>query len=81
MRALQHWSLAQVLLVSLAWVILVLALTAGYVYVQIRAVMAATGSGGIGAVSSGFLLELILLGLLSGPAVLISAWVVLRRRS
>ena len=81
MRALQHWSLAQVLLVSLAWVLLVLALAAGYFYLQIRAVMATTGSGGIGAVSAGCLPELILLGILSGPAVLIGAWVVLRRRS
>jgi hypothetical protein len=77
--ALQEWSFTQVLLVSLAWVVLDVALVAGYIYWQIRAAMAASGSGGIGAVSGGLGPVLILLAIVTGPAILLTAWLVLRR--
>jgi hypothetical protein len=81
-RALQQWSFAQVLLVSLAWVVLTVALAAAYIYLQIRAAMVASGSGGIGAVSTGLGPLIIILAILMGPpAVLMTAWLVLRRWS
>jgi hypothetical protein len=80
MPALQQWSFTHVLLVSLAWIVLVVALTAGFIYWQIRAAMAESGSGGIGAVSAGVLPLIILLVILAGPAVLMTAWLLMRRR-
>jgi hypothetical protein len=77
--ALQQWSFTQVLLVSLAWVVLDVALVAGYIDWQIRAAMAASGSGGIGAVSEGFGPVLILLAIVIGRAILITVWLILRR--
>jgi hypothetical protein len=79
-RRLQQWSFAQVLLVSLAWVVLLVALEAGFIYWQMRAAMAESGSGGIGAVSTGLIELIIVLAILIGPpAVLMTAWLVLRR--
>jgi hypothetical protein len=79
-RALQQWSFAQVLLVSLAWVVLVVALAAGFIFWQIRAAMSASGSGGIGAVAAGLgPLIIVVTVLLGPPAVLITTWLVLRR--
>jgi hypothetical protein len=79
-RALQQWSFAQVLLVSLAWVVLIVALAAGFIYWQIRAAMAQSGSGGIGAVSTGLGPLIIILAILIGPpAILMTTWLVLRR--
>ena len=80
MRALQQWSFAQVLLVSLAWVVLVVALAAGFIYWQIRAAMAESGSGGIGAVSGGLGPLIIIVAVVIGPPVgLMTAWLILRR--
>jgi hypothetical protein len=79
-RALQQWSFAEVLLVSVAWVVLIVALGAGFLYWQIRAAMAESGSGGIGAVSGGLGPLIIILAVVIGPpVVLMTAWLVLRR--
>lgn len=71
----------QVLLVSFAWVALIVAFIAGYIYLQIRSAMATSGSGGIGAVSSSLgPLIVILLAILIGPIILITAWLLVRGR-
>ena len=80
MRALQHWSFAQVLLMSLAWIVIVVALAAGFIFWQLRAAMSASGSGGIGAVAAGLGPLIIVVAILFGPpAILTTIWLVLRR--
>jgi hypothetical protein len=80
-RALQQWSFVQLLLVSVGWVVLIVALAAGFIYLQIRAAMEGSGSGGIGAVSSGLGPLIIVLAIVVGPpAVLITVWLVVRGR-
>jgi hypothetical protein len=76
-RPIQRWSFAQVLLVSLAWIVL----TAGFMYVEMGAAVAQTGSGGIGAVSAGLVELILLLAIPVGPAVLVAVWLLLRHWS
>ena len=78
MLHLSEWSVARVLLVSVAWVILV----AGWQVIQfyllyrhMRAESAATGSGGIGAVVGASGPVYVLFG---PPLLLLVVWLVLR---
>jgi hypothetical protein len=80
MQALRDWSLWRILLASGAWVVLAAFLTVAWgmwqVY-RIQGEMAASGSGGIGAVSVGFLDWPVLLVVLP-PIMLFIAWVTVR---
>ena len=80
MRTVQQWSFVQIVLVSVVWVVGILLLAAGYMYVQLRAQAGEIGSGGIGAVS-GVLPLIVLLAVLGGPAALMTAWLLVRGRS
>ena len=79
MLHLSEWSFAQVLIVSIAWVILVVGwqvLRFYLIFRRMRAESRVTGSGGIGAVSVGlFGVVFVALG---PPVLLLVVWLVLR---
>jgi hypothetical protein len=79
MHALQSWSLARVLLLSGAWILLCLVAAVAWLAVRLGIFSAASaGSGGIGAVSIGIN---VLLAILVGPPImLIVLWLVARWR-
>jgi hypothetical protein len=83
MLDIRHWSLARVAIASTLWVVLNVALGAGFVYLQYRRLSApSTGSGGIGAVSIGIgeLAFAILVLYLFGPPILLTVvWYFVRR--
>ena len=64
---------------SVAWILLCLLLTAAWLLFQLRNVFS-TGSGGIGAVSTGFISVLVLAIPLAPPIGLILAWLITHRR-
>jgi hypothetical protein len=78
-RALQQWSFTQVLLASLSWVLVILALAAVYIYAQVRGAGAETGSGGIGLIIPNLLLFILVI--VGGPSVLLIAWLLARGRA
>jgi hypothetical protein len=77
MRALRHWSLARVLVVSVAWFLLSLA---GLLYLALRSFSAdfGEGSGGVAMVSVGFNTITLMIPVVP-PIVLIVAWLIARR--
>lgn len=79
MPTLREWSFARVFIVSIAWVILVVGWQVLQFYLlfrRMRAESAASGSGGIGAVSVGmFGITSVLFG---PPILLLVVWLVLR---
>jgi hypothetical protein len=78
-QALRHWSRARVALVSIGWVVLCALLAIAWLTFQYRAVMASSGSGGVGAVVVN--LNLITLGVpLVPPLALIAMWIASRLR-
>jgi hypothetical protein len=79
MLDLQNWSFARVLLVSVAWILLTLALVAAFLFIQLYRPSQSTGSGGIGAVSFGINALLAPLVLFGPPIGLTVIWFFLRR--
>lgn len=78
METLRHWSLARVLLTSVAWVCLtILAAVSLFVFQMWRSV-AASGGGGIGAVSFGVNLLVLAVPFLP-PILLLIVWLIVRR--
>ena len=75
MPAIRHWSFARVVLVSVLWFATNVALAALYIYLQFRK-MQSSGSGGIGAVSTGVLP--VLLYLFGPPVLLLVVWLFVR---
>jgi hypothetical protein len=74
-----NWSFGRVVVASISWIGLVLALTALSFYLLVRGQWQSSGSGGIGAVSGGIGV-LTVFGVLFGPPiVLLVAWYMLRR--
>ena len=74
-----RWSFARVAFVSVLWVVLNVALIAAAIYIWFRWETRGTGSGGIGAISSG-VEPLFLVIYLFGPPVLLTViWFVLGR--
>ena len=83
MLDIRHWSFARVGLTSALWVVLNVAVTAGFVYLQFRKFSGqSTGSAGIGAVSFGIneLVFAVLILYLFGPPILLTVvWYFVRR--
>jgi hypothetical protein len=77
MQTLGNWSFVRVLLVSGAWILVCILAAGAWVLFQFRNVEVSSGSGGIGAVSFG-LNVLLLLVPIAPPVVLIVAWLVAR---
>jgi hypothetical protein len=77
MQALRAWSFARVLLLSGAWILVWILAAVAWVLFQFRNVEVSSGSGGIGAVSFG-LNVLLLLVPIAPPVVVIVAWLVAR---
>jgi hypothetical protein len=82
MLDIRHWPFARVAIASAVWVVLNVALAAGFLYLQFRKVSSVSGSPGIGAVSFG-INELVVVALilyLFGPPILVSVvWYFVRR--
>jgi hypothetical protein len=78
MRALQYWSFARVLLVSVGWVVLWFLVAAVRLLLQFRGSMS-SGSGGVGAVSMGFSVPILVIPF-GPPVLLMLAWLVARWR-
>jgi hypothetical protein len=82
MLDIRHSSFARVAVTSALWVVLNVALAAGFVYLQFRKLSSASGSAGIGAVSVGIdeLVVAVLILYLFGPPILMTAvWYFVRR--
>jgi hypothetical protein len=79
MLDLQNWSFARVLLVSVAWILLTLALVTAFLFIQFYRLSQSTGSAGIGVVSFGINTLLAPLVLFGPPIVLTVIWFFLRR--
>jgi hypothetical protein len=77
MHALRSLSFARVLAVTAIWILLCLLITVGWVAFLFRSVMSSSGSGGIGAVSIGINLLLLLIPI-GPPLLLIVAWLAAR---
>jgi hypothetical protein len=82
MLDIRHWPFARVAITSAVWVVLNVALAAGFVYLQFRKISSGSGSAGIGAVSFGFnaLVVVALILYLFGPPILVTVvWYFVRR--
>ena len=80
MQALQSWSFAKVLLVSISWVLLCVLIAAAWLLFRLGIFSAgSSGSGGIGAVSFG-ISELVLAIPVVPPVILIVVWLLARWR-
>jgi hypothetical protein len=78
MQALRDWSFARVLLLSGVWILVCVLATAAWVLFQFRnAVDVSSGSAGIGAVSFGINVLLLVIPI-GPPVILIGAWLVAR---
>ena len=78
MQALRNWSFARVLLLCGGWILVCVLTTAAWLFIRFRNFEASTGSGGIGAVSFGINI-LVLLIPLAPPVMLIVAWLIAHR--
>lgn len=80
MQALKLWSFWKVLLVSGGWVLLSVLLVAAWIAFQFRGLAGSSGSGsgGIGAVSIGINVFMLLIPF-GPPFVLFIAWLIARR--
>jgi hypothetical protein len=80
MQPLRTWSFARVALTAGAWILVCLFAAVAYVLYQFRGLfVSSSGSGGIGAVSSGLFNLLTLVIPLLPPVALIVAWLIARR--
>jgi hypothetical protein len=78
MQPLRQWSFARVLLVCAAWVVLTLLAAALWFYIQFRSEFDnGSGSGGIGAVSFGISVFVLLIPV-GPPVVLFLVWLTAR---
>jgi hypothetical protein len=77
MLALRTLSFARVLAVSAIWILLCILITVGWIAFQFRSVVSSSGSAGIGAVSFGINLLLLLIPM-GPPFLLIVAWLFAR---
>jgi hypothetical protein len=78
-HALRTLSFARVLALSAMWISLCILITVAWIAFQFRALISSSGAGGIGAVSIGINLLLLLIPM-GPPFLLIVAWLVARRR-
>ena len=79
MLDIRNWSFARVLLVSVAWILLTLAMVAAFLFIQLYRLSQSTGSAGTGAVSFGINTLLAPLVLFGPPIGLTVIWLFLRR--
>jgi hypothetical protein len=79
MTILRDWSLLKVILVSTAWVVVVVCATVAWVVLPI-AWPSGAGSAGIGAVSIGLTVDVAGLVLFGPPLIVILTWIVARTR-
>lgn len=71
------FALSKIVLAGVAWVVLTVALTAGWIYVQNMQAFAGAGSGGIGAVSMG--IESLLPPALLAALIVAGTWTFFQR--
>jgi len=78
MQAFRHWSFGKVLLASVAWFLLSVIATVGWILFQARGFFFNSSGAGIGAVSVGINTGMLVVPVVP-PMVLILAWLVARR--
>jgi len=76
-QALRNWSFVRLLIVSGAWILLCVLAAVTWVFLQFRSVQVASGSSGIGAVSIGINVLMLLIPI-APPVGLIVAWLIAR---
>jgi len=76
-QALRNWSLVRLLIVSGGWILLCILAAVAWLLFQFRNVEVASGSAGIGAVSIGINVLVLLIPFVP-PVILIVAWFVAR---